>query len=233
MKRWDLLAISNFWLTLGLLGILRTTALAAQTATASIEPDKLSNRSAVIIAQANEVLELGSSGNAVREVQAMLSLLGYYSGAVDGTYGEATMTAVNQFQADAGLPADGVVGPATWQRLLPTLTALEQPQQPDGSNSNDAPASPIETAIEPVEPIIDPAENPTGTAGTLPALQLGDQGEDVTTLQRRLAETGFYTGGIDGVFGLQTEQAVLQFQQQSGLDVDGVVGPATWTELLQ
>jgi peptidoglycan hydrolase-like protein with peptidoglycan-binding domain len=37
---------------------------------------------------------------------------------------------------------------------------------------------------------------------------------------------------IDGVFGPQTEDAVVDFQQALGLDIDGIVGPITWRALI-
>jgi len=37
---------------------------------------------------------------------------------------------------------------------------------------------------------------------------------------------------VDGVFGAQTEAAVIDFQQALGLDIDGVVGPITWRALV-
>jgi peptidoglycan hydrolase-like protein with peptidoglycan-binding domain len=62
-------------------------------------------------------------------------------------------------------------------------------------------------------------------------LQLGDVGDDVADLQARLAEIGYYTGPIDGDFGPLTEDAVLRFQQDYGLQVDGVAGNQTFAAL--
>lgn len=60
-----------------------------------------------------DVLELGCTGDRVRLIQAMLSALGYYSGPVDGEFGEQTARAVRQFQIVWELTSDGVAGPLT------------------------------------------------------------------------------------------------------------------------
>lgn len=57
--------------------------------------------------------------------------------------------------------------------------------------------------------------------------------EQVKTLQRLLKQLGYYKGSIDGSFGGGTHNAVEDFQAERGLDADGVVGKATWTELLK
>jgi peptidoglycan hydrolase-like protein with peptidoglycan-binding domain len=61
-----------------------------------------------------------------------------------------------------------------------------------------------------------------------PVLRVGSSGLPVRRLQSRMSAVGFDTGGVDGRFSPKTEQAVKQLQQQSSLDVDGVVGPKTW-----
>lgn len=55
----------------------------------------------------------------------------------------------------------------------------------------------------------------------------GSAGSDVMTLQNRLEELGYATGGVDGIFGNQTEAAVIAFQRANGLYADGIVGPLT------
>jgi peptidoglycan hydrolase-like protein with peptidoglycan-binding domain len=52
-------------------------------------------------------------------------------------------------------------------------------------------------------------------------------------MQERLRTLGFYQGGVDGVFGSQTEAAVQELQEAFELETDGVVGPATWSALFQ
>lgn len=53
-------------------------------------------------------------------------------------------------------------------------------------------------------------------------------GGDVRAVQTALEAKGFDVGGIDGVYGNNTEQAVRAFQEANALEVDGVVGPMTW-----
>ncbi|HEY3428593.1 MAG TPA: peptidoglycan-binding protein, partial [Acidimicrobiia bacterium] len=56
-------------------------------------------------------------------------------------------------------------------------------------------------------------------------------GEDVAELQGRLSQLGFDPGKVDGIFGLETEQAVLEFQRNRVLTEDGIAGPEVLTEL--
>lgn len=63
--------------------------------------------------QALAAVGWGDTGGKVRQVQQKLSQWGYYSGAVDGVFGQATYDAVVRFQQKNGLRADGVVGSAT------------------------------------------------------------------------------------------------------------------------
>lgn len=60
-----------------------------------------------------------------------------------------------------------------------------------------------------------------------------NQGQLVRTLQQKLLELGYDTGTADGVFGSKTEAAVLKYQTDNGLDVDGVVGDQTWSVLFK
>src|SRR4051812_22688076 len=73
------------------------------------------------------------------------------------------------------------------------------------------------------------AESPANRAieireGGLP-LQVGSQGDLVMQVQRGLHVAA------DGIFGPQTDAAVRSYQQAKGLDVDGIVGLATWGSL--
>jgi N-acetylmuramoyl-L-alanine amidase len=53
----------------------------------------------------------------------------------------------------------------------------------------------------------------------------------VADLQRRLGALGFDAGRVDGIFGEDTQRAVLEFQRNAGLTGDAVCGPATFATL--
>ena len=55
----------------------------------------------------------------------------------------------------------------------------------------------------------------------------GDKGDQVTLIQQKLKQYGYFSGTVDGVFGKQTYDAVVWFQRRNGLKVDGVVGEST------
>ena len=49
-------------------------------------------------------------GDDVAELQQRLCTLGFDTGRVDGIFGDATVRALGEFQRNAGLPVDGIVG---------------------------------------------------------------------------------------------------------------------------
>lgn len=57
------------------------------------------------------------------------------------------------------------------------------------------------------------------------------RGEDVAELQSRLNSLGFDSGKVDGIFGPNTEVAVIDFQHNRFLAEDGKVGPEVVTEI--
>ena len=65
---------------------------------------------------------------------------------------------------------------------------------------------------------------------TDPMLREGDSGAAVSELQQLLNAKGINIA-VDGIFGSATRAAVVQFQKQSGLAVDGIVGFKTWQAL--
>jgi N-acetylmuramoyl-L-alanine amidase len=59
------------------------------------------------------------------------------------------------------------------------------------------------------------------------------RGDDVAELQRRLSALGFDTGRVDGIFGEQTAGALAEFQRNTGLAPDAILGASTLRELLR
>lgn len=57
------------------------------------------------------------------------------------------------------------------------------------------------------------------------------RGEDVSELQSRLNNLGFDAGKVDGIFGPETERAILEFQHNRNLAEDGKAGPEVLTEI--
>ncbi len=63
-------------------------------------------------------------------------------------------------------------------------------------------------------------------------LKIGSRGADVELLQLALLRIGYYDGPLDGIFGSNTQQSILRFQRNYGLNTDGIVGANTWNSLL-
>jgi N-acetylmuramoyl-L-alanine amidase len=58
------------------------------------------------------------------------------------------------------------------------------------------------------------------------------RGDDVATLQARLSALGFDAGRDDGIFGRKADAAVRAFQQEYGVQEDGIFGPRTHAALV-
>lgn len=158
----------------------------------------------------NRTLRRGYQGEDVKYVQSRLKELGYYTGAVDGKYGTGSMAAVRAFQTANGLYADGLAGAGTYKVLF-----SDQAKPTTGATPTLAPtATPAPTTARPTR-----------------TLRQNDTGEDVSLLQARLKELGYYASLVDGSFGSGTTAAVMAFQAQHGLSADGVAGSATYAIL--
>jgi peptidoglycan hydrolase-like protein with peptidoglycan-binding domain len=75
-------------------------------------------------------------------------------------------------------------------------------------------------------PVMAQASNNSGI------LKIGDQDEYVQELQTRLHELGYFPDSPTGYFGIVTQQAVINYQQDNHLTVDGKAGPQTLRSLL-
>lgn len=123
------------------------------------------------------VLRSGSQGEDVWKLQERLQALGYLSGSVDGQFGPATKEAVQRFQQQHGLSADGIVGEETRELLYsqnaqPYTTPTAQPTQAAAQDESLLTAEAGEDILLPDE-TAETAENkiPVGfTADGLPLL---------------------------------------------------------------
>ena len=59
----------------------------------------------------------------------------------------------------------------------------------------------------------------------------GAKGAYVLIAQDDLNTLGYNAGGLDGIFGARTAQAVREYQRSRGLQADGIVGCNTWRSL--
>ena len=149
-------------------------------------------------------LKQGSNGEAVKKLQKRLIELGYLSGSADGDYGRATTDAVKAFQKQAGLTADGIAGASTQKAVY----------------SSDAKSK--KTEADEIEDQLDSIKS---------TLAMGSSGSEVTSLQKRLISLNYMSGSADGSFGAKTRDAVMLFQKQTGLTVDGKAGKTTINKL--
>ena len=70
-------------------------------------------------------------------------------------------------------------------------------------------------------------------ATALASFEYGDNGPEVLAIQKRLVELKYEIKLLDGDFGSETEAAVKRFQADQQLEVDGIIGEATYTALMQ
>ncbi|MEN3359681.1 MAG: hypothetical protein V7637_3663, partial [Mycobacteriales bacterium] len=141
----------------------------------------------------------GMGGGCVSTLQAMLNGKGQQI-AVDGDFGPQTAAAVRAFQSSAGIAVDGQVGPQTKAALYSNI---------GGGGGSGAPA-PINL-------------NSSSCPGNIVQ---GQKSGCVTELQSLLNHHGADLA-VDGDFGSLTRSAVIDFQSEKGISVDGEVGPQT------
>ena len=166
----------------------------------------------------SNVLRQGDRGIAVRTIQCYLNFIGQFNGSLtidiaeDGVFGPATKRAVEAFQRYYGLKVDGIVGRNTWNAVIDAYNDILRSLPADF----------------------------TGFSSLLyPGyyIQRGASGRIVEQLQmflRVIAQNNnsVPSVAVDGVFGPQTQAAVIAVQNWFDLEPDGVVGPITWNAII-
>ena len=166
-------------------------------------------------------LRQGTTGEDVVVLQAMLNRIGQNYHAipsltqVDGIFGPKTEEAVRVFQSVFGLSVDGIVGRATWYKLVFLYVAVTKLSELVSEGQS-----------------FTQVQGPSG----IQVLRQGDRGPAVSALQFFLSLIGQYSFtlpmlDIDGIFGPKTRQVVEQAQKNFGLPVTGVVNNATWLNI--
>ena len=173
--------------------------------------------------QDDSVLRSGSSGDAVEQLQKKLKELGYYTGAVDGSYGAGTVNAVKEFQQVNGLKADGIAGEATSTAVY-SYYAIPKPKTNGSTNTGSKATATTRVTATP---------RPTATPNLSNArvLTVGYTGSDVRQVQNRLISLGYLAGSADGNYGETTAAAVVAFQKKAKIWDDGKAGKDTQTKM--
>ncbi len=92
-------------------------AAAAAASTAAAPAAAASAEGSAVIAKP------GDTGGNVLTIQKLLATQGYLTGTIDGSYGEATETAVKKYQTEHNLEADGIVTKAVFDLLRQNVRA--------------------------------------------------------------------------------------------------------------
>lgn len=99
------------------------------------------------------MLSVGSKGQMVTDLQLRLQQLGYYTGAIDGDYGSGSKSAVEIFQRQHGLDADGIAGSQTLSMLYSDLAKPMKKNDviPDGAPLLVNREHPVESGFVPAD----------------------------------------------------------------------------------
>lgn len=111
--------VRHYWRGVGYAGGIAEVATPYYEEAAQPAPEvpDLSGLAAALEAAKAQIVRQGSTGDAVKWVQALLNHANGAGLAVDGQFGPMTAAAVRNFQSSRGLVADGIVGPQTWGAL--------------------------------------------------------------------------------------------------------------------
>lgn len=167
-------------------------------------------------------LRRGSRGESVAQLQAMLNQVARDYPAIprvrpaDGIFGPGTEQSVRRFQEIFGLTPDGIVGNATWYRLVYLYVGIRGLAElvSEGQTFYSISLKDLNEGL----------------------LTVGSESDGVKVLQYMLTVLSEFYPAIpataqDGIFGESTRRSVEAFQREKGLPATGIVDQATWNAL--
>lgn len=166
-------------------------------------PLKLGTVSDAVITISNQLNRIRKNYPAVPEIKN-----------VSSTYTTEVQDAVKAFQKIFNLSTDGIVGPATWNKISYIYVSVKKLAELSSEG---------ETTVLPDTP-------PCNT------IKLYSTGDYVKLAQYFLSVISNYNFNvspvsIDGIFGPKTQESVINFQKAYGLNPDGIIGCKTWNAL--
>ena len=134
----------------------------------------------------------------IASIQELLAKRGFNPGAIDGVNGASTTEAIIAAQTFYKLEADGTLGEQTLAALQNDTYEIDVPVASSSTGTDKASSTDV-----------------TATS------------DEIKNVQQLLSDRGFYGGGIDGVSGPMTQEAIVLAQKTYGLIADGVPGSLT------
>lgn len=156
-------------------------------------------------------LKPGSIGIGVNKQQAYLNMMqekGFINtrNLQDGVYGTRTEQAVREWQRYANLPIDGEIGNDTWDSIVNKLRDLQ-----------------IVTNI----PVASSSYYLSSGAQRISVFKMQEYLNEIAAVNKCLRPIP-----VDGMYGPRTTTMVQQFQYLYDLNIDGVIGKATWDAIV-
>ena len=166
-------------------------------------------------------LTLGAQGEDVRIIQEQLNRIAINFPqlpliAVNGVYDSSTQETVREFQRLFILPINGTVDRATWYRISQIYTSVKRL----GELTSEGQRAAYNQQLYPGSPI-----------------KLYSRGSEVQEIQFYLQRISRFNPAVqsptlDGIFGGDTQRAVISFQNAYRLEPTGIVDERTWTDIV-
>ncbi|MDR1700965.1 MAG: peptidoglycan-binding protein [Lachnoclostridium sp.] len=155
------------------------------------------------------LLTLGSKDKDVEKLQYLVNRISLYYSSVspvnqNGIYDRQLEISIRQFQITFGLTSNGRVGPNTWNKLYCVYHGIRNMERPANYQGE---------------------------------LRNGSTESNVRLIQQYLSDLRIKYPNlapitVDGIFGPNTKEAVMTYQEQFHLPPDGIVDQKTWDEIV-